>query len=146
MIRTYLKARTRITAFASALMLGVLSVAAVPTPVAAHNYLGWGWCNGSPALCVSTDANGYGDKLYLNATGQGFCRNINSTFNDRISGIDSHIGVQAYFWKDANCNGARYNYCPAWCTVNNLSGSGYNDTFTAYCIGTSSQSSCGYWF
>jgi hypothetical protein len=137
-------ARSRILVFASALVIALVAVVAVPAPAAAHNYLGWGWCAGAPRLCVSTDTNGNGGHYDLNSTQQGYCFSL--PVNDAVTGIDSHIGVQAYFWKDGNCNGPRYNGCPGWCTVNNLGGTGYNDVLTSYCIGTSSQTSCGRWF
>jgi hypothetical protein len=139
------KAGAKVTTLFTALLLVVAAVVATPAPAGAHNQYGWGWCNGSPAVCVSTDANGYGDKLYLN-TSQGYCRNMNSLFDNRVTGIDSHIGVNSYFWSGPNCTGSRLNTCGPWCTIHNLYGTPMDNTISSYCIGVNTQSSCGYWF
>jgi len=116
----------------AAVVLLALGAMLVATPAQAHNYQGWGWCQGSPQICTAKDASGYGNHSFLQ-TGIGFCRNM--PWNDEVSSLDSHIGTPVQFWRDAGCNGARYTLAP-WATIANLSGTGYNDTFSSYCVGT----------
>lgn len=132
--------RRTLGALVALLIAGGLSVAA-SAPVQAHNVDSWQWCLGAN-VCTSTNNGGGGDHLLLN-TSQGYCRNIGSTFNDRISGVDNHLNTSVHFWWDANCNGYRASYGPQ--VTQSYVGSWHNDRFSSYCVGAWTESSCAYW-
>jgi hypothetical protein len=102
---------------------------------------GWGWVGSN--VGVATNTNGGGDHFLL-TNGLGYCRNIPSSFNDRISSLDNHLGVPVHFWWDANCNGTRASY-PAGVHTQNDVGWWHNDEFSSYCIGAWTESFCAYW-
>lgn len=128
-----------------ALIVALVTVFAVSQTViakqASAHGTGWGWCTGS-TICTAKDQSGGGNHSFLN-TSIGFCRSM--PYNDEVTSVDSHFGVQVNFWRDAGCNGGRYTVA-AWGQVNNLGGTGFNDTFSSYCVGANTPSQCGPFF
>lgn len=125
----------RIVSLIAAMVFGAGLVAVAASPAAAHAYRGWGWCQGS-VVCVSTNADGYGNGTHLNLSSPGTCRN--APWNDQISGIDSHVSTHVQFYINAGCTAA-------WFTLyghsveTNLAWSGFNDRITSYCAGPAAQ-------
>lgn len=111
------------------LIVGLATAVAVPLGFVAQASAAWSCASGF--LCLYTDSNYGGDVLnYSGHFSSGYCDNVGSQFNDRISSVHNYLSQNVQLFVDGNCTGSAL-VVYAGQSLSSMPGWGWNDVVSS---------------